>query len=294
MTNYVKSTDFAAKDSLITGNPAKLVKGTEINTEFVNIQTAVSSKLDSASVSAFAATILDDTTASAVRTTIGSSVVGDAVFVAVDAAAARTALGAAASGPLASSGITGAAASGANNDITSLTALASVPTIVSSNVVNLTGNQTVAGIKTFSSQPVMPLQSMVRLTTTGIANGTTNTVIARFSTTEVSQGSDITYADSVTLGALFTTNANGVYAISFTGGANCKFGISLNATGSPITTGIATISAATRLSETIASAAGYYSTTAWTGYLPSGSLIRAHTDATAMGANASFTITRIA
>jgi len=40
VTNYIKSTDFAVKDTLITGNPAKLVKGTEINTEFVAIQTA--------------------------------------------------------------------------------------------------------------------------------------------------------------------------------------------------------------------------------------------------------------
>lgn len=46
MSNYVKSTNFAAKDSLASGNPAKLVKGTEINTEFDNIASAVSSKAD--------------------------------------------------------------------------------------------------------------------------------------------------------------------------------------------------------------------------------------------------------
>jgi len=47
VSNYVKSTNFAVKDSLLTGNPAKLVKGTEIDTEFNNISTAISSKLDS-------------------------------------------------------------------------------------------------------------------------------------------------------------------------------------------------------------------------------------------------------
>ena len=47
MSNYTKSTDFAAKDALSTGNPAKLVKGTEINTEFDNIASAISSKADS-------------------------------------------------------------------------------------------------------------------------------------------------------------------------------------------------------------------------------------------------------
>lgn len=46
MSNYVKSTDFAVKDSLASGNPAKLVKGTEIDTEFNNIASAVSSKAD--------------------------------------------------------------------------------------------------------------------------------------------------------------------------------------------------------------------------------------------------------
>jgi hypothetical protein len=46
MSNYTKATDFAVKDSLASGNPAKVVKGTEINTEFNAIETAVNSKLD--------------------------------------------------------------------------------------------------------------------------------------------------------------------------------------------------------------------------------------------------------
>lgn len=46
MTNYVKSTNFASKDSLATGNPLKIVKGTEIDTEFNNIATAIATKAD--------------------------------------------------------------------------------------------------------------------------------------------------------------------------------------------------------------------------------------------------------
>ena len=46
MSNYTKSTDFAIKDGLASGNAAKLVKGTELNSEFDNIASAVSSKLD--------------------------------------------------------------------------------------------------------------------------------------------------------------------------------------------------------------------------------------------------------
>ena len=46
MSNYTKTTNFAVKDSLATGNPSKKVKGTEIDAEFVAIAAAVSSKAD--------------------------------------------------------------------------------------------------------------------------------------------------------------------------------------------------------------------------------------------------------
>lgn len=46
MTDYVKSTSFASKDSLPLGDPLKIVKGTEIDTEFNNIATAVATKAD--------------------------------------------------------------------------------------------------------------------------------------------------------------------------------------------------------------------------------------------------------
>jgi hypothetical protein len=46
MTDYTKATNFASKDSLSTGNPLKIVKGTEINTEFDNISTAIATKAD--------------------------------------------------------------------------------------------------------------------------------------------------------------------------------------------------------------------------------------------------------
>ena len=49
MSEYVKSTNFASKDSLSVGNPLKIVKGTEIDSEFNNIATAVATKADIAS-----------------------------------------------------------------------------------------------------------------------------------------------------------------------------------------------------------------------------------------------------
>jgi len=49
MTNYVQSTNFATKDALPSGDPLKIVKGTEINTEFNNISVAIATKADLAS-----------------------------------------------------------------------------------------------------------------------------------------------------------------------------------------------------------------------------------------------------
>jgi hypothetical protein len=46
MSSYVKSTNFASKDSLAIGNPLKIVKGTEIDEEFNNIATAIDTKAD--------------------------------------------------------------------------------------------------------------------------------------------------------------------------------------------------------------------------------------------------------
>lgn len=46
MSNYTKSTNFATKDSLTSGNPSKIIKGTEINTEYDNIASAIASKAD--------------------------------------------------------------------------------------------------------------------------------------------------------------------------------------------------------------------------------------------------------
>ena len=49
MSNYTKTVNFAAKDALTTGDANKIVKGTEIDTEFNNIATAVATKYDSSS-----------------------------------------------------------------------------------------------------------------------------------------------------------------------------------------------------------------------------------------------------
>lgn len=49
MANYTKTTNFTAKDSLSSGNPLKIVRGTEFDVEFNNVATAIQTKADLAS-----------------------------------------------------------------------------------------------------------------------------------------------------------------------------------------------------------------------------------------------------
>jgi len=49
MSNYLKTTNFTAKDSLTSGDPAKKIVGSEFDTEFDALQTAIASKADLAS-----------------------------------------------------------------------------------------------------------------------------------------------------------------------------------------------------------------------------------------------------
>jgi len=52
VSNYTQSTNFATKDALSPGDPLKIVRGTEINTEFANIAVAVATKLDTTALAA--------------------------------------------------------------------------------------------------------------------------------------------------------------------------------------------------------------------------------------------------
>jgi hypothetical protein len=68
MSNYTKATNFAAKDALSTSDPAKIIKGTDIDNEFNAISSAVSSKADTNSPT-LTGTPLAPTAASGTNTT---------------------------------------------------------------------------------------------------------------------------------------------------------------------------------------------------------------------------------
>lgn len=87
MSNYSKLTDFAAKDALSTGNPSKIVKGTEIDDELVAISGAIASKADLAGPTFTGTTTINELDLStALAITEGGTG-------ATSASAARTALG---------------------------------------------------------------------------------------------------------------------------------------------------------------------------------------------------------
>jgi hypothetical protein len=50
MSNYTVTTNFGAKDLLSSGNPAKLILGAQLTTEFNNIATAIGTKYDTLSI----------------------------------------------------------------------------------------------------------------------------------------------------------------------------------------------------------------------------------------------------
>ena len=71
MPNYTKTTDFTAKDSLPSGNPAKKVVGSEFDTEFNNISTAIATKADTTALTAV------ETTANAALPKAGGTLTGN-------------------------------------------------------------------------------------------------------------------------------------------------------------------------------------------------------------------------
>jgi hypothetical protein len=118
-------------------------------------------------------------------------------------------------------------------------------------------------------------RSMVRLNTAN-GYGSTNTKIRRFTNTVTNQGSDITYADSPTLGASFTINTSGLYSISYSDSfSNAdNLGISINST--QLTSDINDIDVADRIISTNTSANNVTASVSVTTILASGDVVRAH------------------
>lgn len=117
---------------------------------------------------------------------------------------------------------------------------------------------------------------------TGNGHGSTNTKRRRFQTTKEATGTDITYADSATLGGSFTANGTGLYEIyyydSYSGG-RASFGITVN--NSQGSTTITTVTGSERLLMTSSSTVGGVPVAVCrTIKLIAGDVFYAHTDGT--------------
>lgn len=84
MSNYTKTTDFEAKDSLPSGDSGKIIRGSEFETEFDNISTAIATKSDTASPT-FTGTVTIPTLSVTGNTTLGNAAT-DTVTVTADIA----------------------------------------------------------------------------------------------------------------------------------------------------------------------------------------------------------------
>jgi hypothetical protein len=188
MSNYSKSTNFATKDNLSPGNPLKIVKGTEIDTEFNNIAIAVATKTDNSSATITGGTInnavIGGTTAAA--GTFTNLTVSTAATIASAAISAGTINGAVIGGssPLAITGtnitantgfsgpLTGAVTGNVTGNLTG-----NVTGNVTGNITgNVTGNVTAAsGTSTFNNVTIsgaLDMDSGTSATITGLASPT--------------------------------------------------------------------------------------------------------------------------
>jgi len=188
MSNYSKSTNFASKDNLSPGNPLKIVKGTEIDTEFNNIATAIATKTDNSSATITGGTIngavIGGTTAAA--GTFTNLTVSTAATIASAAISAGTINGVVIGGSSAlaitgtnitantgfSGPLTGAVTGNVTGNLTG-----NVTGNVTGNITgNVTGNVTAAsGTSTFNNVTIsgaLDMDSSTSATITGLASPT--------------------------------------------------------------------------------------------------------------------------
>lgn len=151
----------------------------------------------------------------------------------------------------------------------------------------------IRGQDNFTTDP--SARGMVRLNTAN-GYGSVNTAIRRFTNLVTNQGTDISYADSATLGASFTVNAAGTYTISYTDQLAGVGTVGLSLNDPNLTAAIGSSTPAAVLAATTIAAANYASGCSWTGCLPAGSVVRVNGGANNAGntpALVQFTMSRV-
>jgi len=182
MSNYTKSTNFATKDNLTPGDPLKVVRGTEIDTEYNNIATAIATKTDNASA-AITGGAIDATTVGATTPATGSfttlaasgtTTLAGALVGAVTQAAFNTTTTTLNLGGAATAVNLGAATGTATVNNTTLAAKA----ITASTTLAVTGTSTLTGAVTATAGVSGPITSSSVSITGGSITGITDLAVA--------------------------------------------------------------------------------------------------------------------
>lgn len=168
MSNYVKTTNFTSKDSLASGNPLKIVKGAEFDVEFNAIATAVASKADSDG------TTLTNTTLSSPTITSPTITGGSVSSLATDIAIVDGGTGASSASGARTN--LGAAASGANSDITSLSGLTTALSIAQGGTGNTTAANAFSALKQAASDTATGVVELATTAETQTGTDTTRAV----------------------------------------------------------------------------------------------------------------------
>jgi len=182
MSNYTKTVNFATKDNLSPGNPLKIVKGTEIDTEYNNIATAVATKTDNSAAAITGgaidgAAIGGTTPAAGAFTTLaasGTTTLAGALVGAVTQAAFNTVSTTLNLGGAATAVNIGAATGTATVANTTLAAKA----ITASTTLAVTGTSTLTGAVTATAGVTGPLTSSNVAITGGSITGITDLAVA--------------------------------------------------------------------------------------------------------------------
>jgi hypothetical protein len=182
LSNYTKSTNFATKDNLTPGDPLKVVRGTEIDTEFNNIATAVATKTDNSAAAITGGTIdgatvgattpatgAFTTLAASGTTTLAGALVGAATQAAFNTVSTTLNLGGAATALN-----LGAATGTATVNNTTLAAKA----ITASTTLAVTGTSTLTGAVTATAGVSGPITSSSVSITGGSITGITDLAVA--------------------------------------------------------------------------------------------------------------------
>jgi hypothetical protein len=182
LSNYTKSTNFATKDNLTPGDPLKVVRGTEIDTEFNNIATAIATKTDNASAAITGgaidgATVGATTPATGSFTTLaasGTTTLAGALVGAVTQSAFNTVSTTLNLGGAATAVNLGAATGTATVNNTTLAAKA----ITASTTLAVTGTSTLTGAVTATAGVSGPITSSSVAITGGSITGITDLAVA--------------------------------------------------------------------------------------------------------------------